>query len=224
MISVGLPLAGTPRRALRGPVRTLDERFRSSSGVVGDEGAFGECVDEPVTPVPGGEGEDSRRRGSRPRRGTAAGVYERELAFQMLNTLSDAAGLPEPGALVLRSGRIRRVPNSSLMNVSNSRLAKPLSRNGRQVQPTALDVDEDTARRDKTDREGTVLPTARPGADRRRVGHPRVDRSRRARALPDQPAQHIDRVTGEQIRRYERDHPGHQCSLASKIRVGHTRR
>lgn len=77
--------------------------------VVGDEGAFGGCVDEPVVPDRGGEGEESRGdAGVDAGDGSAAVFFEGELAFQRvehgLDPLPDAAELPEPRRLVLAVG------------------------------------------------------------------------------------------------------------------------
>ena len=47
------------------------------------------------------------------------------------------------------------------------------------------------------------------GAKLRTAG---LHRARRAGPVPAQPALHIDRATGEPIRRYEHDHPGSCCT------------
>lgn len=52
-----------------------------------------------------------------------------------------------------------------------------------------FDAVQDAARGREADREGAMASTAWVGADRRRAGHPYLDRARRARALPDQPSQ-----------------------------------
>ena len=53
-----------------------------------------------------------------------------------------------------------------------------------------------------------MASAARAGADRRPARRSRVDRARRAGALPINRLSRIDRVTGEPLRRYEHDHPG----------------